>query len=120
MVINPGDELLSQAVARAVPSALEGLTAVSCKLVKRNGLGRLRRGFEQLFDAANGVRREKDIAADGADLGWHMVNHHHVSMMPDGVHERSPIVFSGASLHGAIHDFFPLCVGVTHFGGLGS
>jgi len=102
-----------------MPAALEGLPA-SRKLVQWDCLGGLRHRFQQFFNSPDGVRRQQDIATDRADLGRDVVNHYNVSLMSDRMDDGSILIFTRTSLDCAFHGFLPLCLGATHFGGLGS
>jgi len=60
-------------------------------------------GFEQGFDAAHGFGREQDIAANVADLCGNVVDHHHLTLVFDGVDDRPGLIGSGSSRNGAFH-----------------
>jgi hypothetical protein len=77
-------------------------------------------GFEQGFDAAHGLRREQDIAANVAEFCGNMVDHDYLTPLFDGVDDGPGLIDAGASRNGAFHGWLLLSRGVNHFGGRGS
>ena len=53
--------------------------------------------FKQGFDAAHGFGCEEHVAANVADLGGNMVDHHHLAPVFDGVDDRPRLIDAGAS-----------------------
>ena len=66
--------------------------------VKRHRGIRLGHGRKQSLQGSNRVWLEQDIAADRADLGWHMVDHHHAALVAHGLDDGALLVVTRASL----------------------
>lgn len=66
------------------------------------------------------LRREEHVAAQIADFSRNMVNDDNLIPVPHGVRDRPRLVFPAATLDRAFHNGRLLCVGVNHFGRLGS
>jgi hypothetical protein len=74
---------------------------------------------EKSLDAPDCLRLKQNVAANAADFGGHVVDDDNAAVVADGVEDGLGFVFAGASRNGAFHGWLLLCVGETHFGGLG-
>ena len=63
---------------------------------------------------------QEHVGADRADFRRHVVDHDHTAAVPNRVSDLSLLVLTRTTGDGALHGLILLCVGVGHFGGIGS